>query len=101
MAKRADIFKSLLDQLAIKGAPLDHYADLLGDYMRFWDTKNALLKDIKTRGVMYKDVSAAGNMMMKNNPSIKELVLVNRQMLLILKELKLSTADPGSDGDDL
>jgi len=93
---------SLREQLALKGASLDHYEDLITDYMGFWDTKNALLADITTRGVVYQDVSAAGNLMWKNNPSVKELVMVNRQMLSILKELKLSTDDAdGGDADEL
>lgn len=93
---------SLREQLALKGASLDHYEDLVSDYMGFWDTKNALLADINTRGVVYQDVSAAGNLMWKNNPSVKEFVMVNRQMLSILKELKLSTEDAGGgDADEL
>jgi hypothetical protein len=102
MAKRKDIKESLEEQLAMKGVPLDHYVDLIEDYMTLWDTKKALADDIKKRGVVYQDVSAAGNLMWKNNPSIKELVMVNRQMLSILKELKLSTDDVGGgDGDAL
>lgn len=100
MAKRNDIQKSLLEQLAMKGASLEHYEDLISDYMDMWDTKNALTKDIKSRGVVFQDVSAAGHMMMKNNPSVKELVMVNRQMLSILKELKLSTDDAAVGGED-
>lgn len=102
MLKRKDILESLGEQLALKGAALSHYSDLLNDYMELWDTKNALTKDIKKRGVVYKDVSAAGHEMWKNNPSVKELVLVNRQMLSILKELKLTTDEAGGgDEDDL
>ena len=101
-AKRKDILESLEEQLALKGASLNHYTDLLNDYMILWDTKNALATDIKTRGVMYEDFSSQGVKMMKNNPSIKELVMVNRQMLSILKELKLSTDEMGGgDEDDL
>ena len=100
--KRKDILESLQEQLAMKGASLDHYTDLLNDYMTLWDTKNALSADIKKRGVVYKDVSSVGVEMWKNNPSVKELVMVNRQMLTVLKELKLSTDDAGGgDEDDL
>ena len=99
MAKRTEVYSSLCEQLALRGASLDHYEDLLSDYMSFWDVKSELIKDIEDRGVSYKDVSAAGNIMWKNNPSIKELVGVNRQMLSILKELKLST-DVVVHGDD-
>lgn len=40
---------------------------------------------------MYEDYSSVGIKMMKNNPSVKELTGVNRQMLIILRELGLST----------
>lgn len=99
-AKRKDILESLEEQLAMKGASLSHYTDLLNDYMILWDTKNALATDIKTRGVMFEDFSSQGVKMMKNNPSIKELVMVNRQMLSILKELKLSTDEMGGGDED-
>ena len=100
--KRKGIDESLREQLALKGASLEHHEDLLSDYMSLWDVKNELIKDIRTRGVSYKDFSAAGNVMWKNNPSIKELVGVNRQMLSILKELKLTTDEMGGgDADDL
>lgn len=98
--KRKAILESLGVQLAAKGASLDHYTDLLVDYMTLWDTKNALSMDIRKRGVVYKDLSSVGVEMMKNNPSIKELVMVNRQMLSILKELKLSTDEVGGGEDD-
>ncbi len=100
--KRKDILESLEEQLAFKGASLAHYTDLLNDYLTLWDTKNALAKDIRSRGVMFTDSSAAGHTMMKNNPSVKELVMVNRQMLTLLKELNLSTDDAvGGDEDAL
>ncbi len=102
MAKmsKEKVRNSLMKQLALKGAQVEHYEDLINDYMSFWETKNALIQDIKTRGVMYKDVSSVGVEMQKNNPSVKELVMVNRQMLSILKELGLSTDDIGGGEDE-
>lgn len=91
---------SLLDQLEAKGAALEHFTDLVKDYMSLWEVKNKLIKDIKTRGVMYKDYSSVGVEMQKNNPSVKELVGVNRQMLALLKELGLSTSSVTSVDDD-
>ena len=88
---RTDIKKSLILQLQIKGADLDHFKDMVDDYMSLWDIKCALIKDIKKRGVTYKDFSSVGVEMQKNNPSVKELVAVNRQMLSILKELEINT----------
>ncbi len=98
--KRSEILESLEEQLAMKGASLNHYTDLLNDYMTLWDTKNLLAKDIKARGVVYKDKSSVGVEMFKNNPSVKELVMVNRQMLSILKELKLTTDEAGGGDED-
>lgn len=97
---RQSIKKSLTTQLRTKGGEAEHYSDLINDYMTLWETKNALADDIKKRGVVYKDVSSVGVEMYKNNPSVKELVMVNRQMLSILKELKLSTDDVGGDEVD-
>jgi hypothetical protein len=37
--------------------------------------------------------------MQKNNPSVKELVGINRQMLAILKELDINTNTVISPGD--
>lgn len=99
--KRQSIKNSLEKQLAMMSATQDHYADLINDYMGMWDVKNALFADIKLRGVTYKDVSSVGIEMQKNNPSVKELVMVNKQMLSVLKELGLSTASARSGEEDV
>lgn len=98
--KRINVRKSLMDQLTTKSADVEHYVDMIDDYMNFWDTKNALSDDIKKRGVMYKDKSSVGVEMQKNNPSVKELVMVNRQMLSILKEMGLSTENIAKNCED-
>lgn len=97
--KREKIKNSLLAQLKSLGASLEHYEDLINDYMGLWDIKEALTNDIQTRGVTYKDYSSVGVEMQKNNPSTKELVMVNKQMLSLLKELGLST-DKVCDTED-
>lgn len=94
------IVKSLLKQLESKGANVDHFIDLINDYVSLWGVKNALLKDIKTRGVTFSDNSHSGVKMQKNNPSVKELVMVNRQMLAILKDLDINTSNAGENSDD-
>lgn len=96
------IREALEQQLALKGAGQDCFTDLVKDYMSLWSIKNKLLKDIRERGIVYKDYSATGVLMQKNNPSVKELVSVNRQMLSVLKELGLTTDKAGSgEPDDL
>lgn len=102
MATQKSIRESLEQQLALKGAGLDCFTDMIKDYMHLWKIKNKLLADIRTRGIVYKDLSSTGVPMQKNNPSVKELVGVNRQMLSILKELGLTTDNAGSgEPDDL
>ena len=91
---------ALLKQLESKGASLAHFEDLVNDYCDLWKIKKKLIRDIKTRGITYQDVSAAGVMMTKNNPSTKELMGVNRQMLAVLKELGLTTDSVKADDDD-
>lgn len=98
--KREKIKNSLLAQLKSLGASLEHYEDLINDYMDLWDIKEALTNDIQTRGVTYKDYSSVGVEMHKNNPSTKELVMVNKQMLSLLKELGLSTDKVRDTEDD-
>ena len=99
--KRESIKISLEKQLAMMSATKDHFSDLITDYMGMWDVKNSLFKDIKDRGVTYKDVSSVGVTMQKNNPSVKELVMVNKQMLSVLKELGLSTANANNGEVDV
>lgn len=97
---KSQIKTSLLGQLTALGADVEHFQSLVNDYCELWEIKEALAADIKTRGVVYKDVSSTGVQMMKNNPSIKEIVGVDRQMLAILKELGLTTSNVRAAGDD-
>ena len=95
---RKSVKASLLMQLQAKGVDHEHFKSLIDDYMRMWDVKEKLSKDIRDRGVVYKDFSSVGIEMMKNNPSTKELLGVNRQMLSTLRELGLTTGDGGGGG---
>ncbi|MEG1106510.1 MAG: P27 family phage terminase small subunit [Eubacterium sp.] len=97
---KENVKESLVKQLVEKGADIECFIDLIEDYMGLWEVKNKLKDDIEIRGVMYEDYSSVGVKMQKNNPSVKELVGVNRQMLLILKELGINTAGCASGADD-
>ena len=97
---RADIEAALIEQLTAAGACREHYVDLIRDYLALWDVKRWLILDINDRGVTYLGVSSTGVERWMNNPSVKELVGVNRQMLMILKELNLSTANAAAGGDE-
>ncbi len=91
---------SLELQLYMKDASLDHYKDLINDYMSMLKIKNKLIADINKRGVTFEGTSSTGYTMIKNNTSVKELVMVNRQMLSILKELGLTTSDASAGTTD-
>lgn len=98
--KKNAIRKSLIEQLDTKGAKVAHFEDLIDDYMTLWEIKSKLQFDIDQRGVTYKDFSSVGIEMWKNNPSVKELTGVNKQMLSVLKELGLSTDNVREEEED-
>ena len=97
---REQIRQDLIDQLERQGIYGRHYLDLVEDYMALWDTKNALIEDIKKRGVMTKYQNGQNQWGYKKNDSVGNLVKVNKQMLELLKELGLRAADFEADSDD-
>lgn len=96
---KAKVRESLLEQLRRKGAQIECFEDLIFDYLSLYDAKNELQKDIKKRGVSYEQLSSSGVPVWKQNQSVKDLVMVNKQMLMILEKLKLTT-DAADAGDD-
>ena len=97
---REQIRQDLTDQLERQGVYGRHYLDLVEDYMALWDTKNALISDIKKRGVMIKYQNGENQWGYKKNDSVGNLVKVNKQMLELLRELGLRAADFEADSDD-
>lgn len=75
------------------------FMDLIEDYMEFWDIKNRLIHDIKTRGVNIKWHNGKQEGLKKND-STGDLVKVNNQMLKILSELNLKAPPQTKDDDD-
>ena len=66
--------------------------------------KKKLKTDIKKRGVTFETTSASGKAtIIKQNQSVKDLVAVNKQMLMILDKLQLTTKETikGDDDDEL
>lgn len=102
MAKvtRTRIRQDLIDQLERRGVYGQHYLDLINDYMALWDVKNALIKDIKERGVSVKYQNGKNQWGHKKNDSVTELTKVNAQMLKILSELGLRAVDFEVDADE-
>jgi len=100
MASVKKIRESLIKQLQDKGANVEHFLSLIDDYCWYWEQEKAMQKDIKKRGRTYKAISAAGKEYEKENPSVKNALLYNKQKLAILKELELTTDNVISDDDD-
>jgi phage terminase small subunit len=83
----------------IGDADVGIFRDMVKDYMQLWEIKELLQTDIRERGVVYKDLSSVGVEMQKNNPSVKELININRQMLVIWDKFGLKP-EPAKEGDE-
>lgn len=97
---RKRIKKSLEKQLAARGADIDLFNDQIQDYMTLWDLKEKLKDDIEENGLRLKYLTANGGKAEKDNPSVKQLPLINKQMLMLLKQLDISTDKVVKDGED-
>jgi phage terminase small subunit len=91
-ALRKAVETSLLNQLERKGTDTPALSNLVEDYMSFWDKKEELNNDLQARGTVITEYNFKGEPILKENPSLKSMIMVNKQMLAILKELRL-TAD--------
>lgn len=89
---RKQVRKSLVDQLKRKGADIVLFEDQVDDYMALWDLKELLIEDIKSTGLRTRDG--------KDNASPKQLPIVNRQMLAVLKTLQIAPDDVLAEDDD-
>ena len=100
MTSETKIRNSLIKQLKNRGADVEHFLALIDDYIWYYNQEKAMQKDIKVKGMSYKAISASGKEYEKENPSIKNAVMYNKEKLAILKQLELSTTNVGSDEDD-
>ncbi len=102
---RKRVKKSLVEQLKAKGADVDIFNDQINDYMSMWDLKEDLKNDILENGLRMMYHTANGGKAEKDNPSVKQLPAVNKQMLMLLKQMNISTdkavKEGGDSGDDL
>lgn len=97
---RKRVKRSLEKQLEAKGADIDMFNDQINDYMTMWDLKEKLKDDIEENGLRMKYLTANGGYAEKDNPSVKQLPLINKQMLMLLKQLDISTDKVVKDGED-
>lgn len=97
---RSRVKKSLIEQLKAKGADIDIFTDQINDYMAMWDLKESLKADIEENGLRMMYSTANGGRAEKDNPSVKQLPAVNKQMLMLLKQMEISTDNAVREGGD-
>lgn len=98
---RKRVKKSLIEQLEAKGADVDVFLDQINDYMSMWDLKENLKDDIKENGLRMYYTASNGGKAEKDNPSVKQLPIVNKQMLMLLKQMDISTDKAVKEGCDM
>lgn len=99
-----EIRADLIAQLRAKGADVLIFTDLIERYVFYRRLEIEMQRDITMRGLTYKAISAHGNEYTKDNPSIKNAVMYNKQCLAILTQLDLTTKTielTTADDDDL
>ena len=93
---RKRVEKSLRQQLISKGADVEIFKNLIDDYMGLWDLKEMYFEDVKENGLRVDG---------KENTSPKQIPIVNRQMLAILKQMDITTdnvvREDGEENDAL
>jgi len=94
------IKQSLIKQLKDKGANVEHFLGLVDDYVWYAKQERKMQEDIDKRGSVYIATSAAGKAYEKQNPSIKDAIMFNKQKLAILKQLELTTENAESPDED-
>lgn len=100
MSDAEKIKESLVKQLESKGASVEHFLRLIDDYIWYFEEEKNLQQDIKKRGYTIKAKSSSGIIMQKENPSIKNCLMFNKQKLAILKQLGLTIENTVSDEDE-
>lgn len=100
MESAKEIKKSLVEQLENKNANVGHFLDLIDNYIWLFEQEKIMQKDIKIRGHSYKAKSSSGFPIYKENPSVKNALMYNKQKLAILKQLGLTIENTTSDTDD-
>ncbi len=99
--RKSILRESMRQQLWKQGANVEFLEDMIEDYINFYEVKEQLKADIRKRGVNYEEPAAnTGKMILKSNPSVKDLATINRQMLNILRDLKLTAEQVDPSGDE-
>ncbi|GAA0234576.1 P27 family phage terminase small subunit [Metaclostridioides mangenotii] len=93
---RERIENALIEQLDERGQYKEPFADLVQRYMKMWDTTIALEQNVEEYGVMFDSERGV-----KKNDAVNQLMQMNKQMLILLDKLNITTdkvkADDGCD----
>lgn len=100
MASVKKIKASLIKQLKDKNADTDYFLGLVDDYIYYFEEEEDMQKDVKMRGRSYKAKSSSGYTTDKENPSVKNAIMYNKQKLAILDKLGLTIDDISNDDED-
>lgn len=92
--------KNLVEQLEKKGADVECFLDMIDSYIFYTQQERKMQTDIRKNGLSYKAVSSTGKEYVKDNPSIKNAIMYNKQRLAILEKMGLSTTTVETDSDD-
>ena len=93
--RRAELERSLQENLESRGMVEDVYRDKIQEYMGLWDRLQDLRLDIKKRGVTVMDEKRG---MMVENRSVSLEIQVSRQMLAIYTALGFKARDGDASG---
>lgn len=96
----ANLRKSLIEQLEKKGANVECFEDMVNSYIFYTQQERKMQADIRKKGLSYKATSATGKEYIKDNPSIKNAIMYNKQRLSILEKMGLSINTIEAECDD-
>jgi P27 family predicted phage terminase small subunit len=75
-------------------------ADIIEQYIFLYKQIREMKKCIREKGREYEAVSAAGKQYLKENPAVKDLIIYNKQILAIRKQLGLDVEGAELEEDD-
>lgn len=83
------IRQSLTDQLKLRNSDIEVFREQIESYCRFAKLEDELWNDIATKGRMIVVTAAtSGKKVEKENPSVKQVVMVSKQKIDILRKLR-------------
>lgn len=97
---KAEMEKSLLEQLELQHKTSQFYRDLVSDYLYYWALKKKLIADINKKGLRYETVNGNGMKVEKANESVVNLQKTTATMLKILNDLNLREPMKADNGNE-